>query len=113
MHTIRIPSFTAPGVSYAVGPRGVTMAIACDCPAFRRTRPCKHVRVYIAVEHAVARCRNAGHIGDLAPSVNVICPTCLSAVFVASALKSKSRMRAALEDLKAKFKLKRKKKRRQ
>ena len=109
MRAIRIPSFTTPGVSYAVGPRGVGAGLACDCPAWRQARPCKHVKVYIAVERAVARCRDAGHHVDVVrPSVDVVCPTCLASALVASARKAKSRTRSALDDLKARFKMKKK-----
>ena len=110
MKAIRIPSFTTPGVSYVVGPRGVTLDLACECPAFRRDRPCKHVRVYRSVEHALVRCQNAEHLGKGANATEAVCPTCLATIFVTSARRTKSSTREALDGLKARLKIRRKKK---
>lgn len=84
MRALRIPSFTEAGRSYVVAPRGVTMTLYCECPAFRRDRPCKHVRVYRAVEDVVKRCATAGH---LAAAQVGLCPTCVASLLVAAARK--------------------------
>jgi len=82
MRALKIPSFSIDHKTYIVAPQGVTMELRCDCPAFRKARPCKHVRVYRSVEHAVKRCQSAHRMAG-----DAICATCVASLLVAIARK--------------------------
>jgi len=71
---VRVPSLTRAGTRYDITRRGNDLA--CECLAFafnrRRGRGCKHLRVYMAAERALARCHER-HGGDGAH----VCRQCL------------------------------------
>src|SRR5690242_9728685 len=56
-----VQSFTRDGSSYEIARVG--KALTCSCPAFgrRQRSECKHLKVYLAAESALARCEREGH----------------------------------------------------
>ena len=78
MKAIFIPSFTTAGQKYIVALDTKTGEPRCECPAFRKARPCKHVRLFETVRYALRTCTEA-HFTD----PDVLCPTCLATLLVA------------------------------
>lgn len=81
-----IPSFERDGDSYAID-MGLDGTLRCACPAFsfgpRLGRTCKHLRIYVAAEKALLRCRELGHGGP----DGWLCARCLHALLVGAARK--------------------------
>lgn len=83
----RVPSLSTPGVSWDITlhPDGP----ACGCPAFdysREPKTCKHVAIYAAAQHALARCFDAGHEDGTR-----LCAQCVVDLLAAAAVKVRRR----------------------
>jgi hypothetical protein len=73
---MKVPSLSHPGTFHDV--EATAQGVTCTCPRFSFNKDCTHVRVYLTAQHAVERCREAGHIeSGAALGANGICLQCL------------------------------------